>query len=174
MKNYIIAFIIFFSVSVSAQSVFDRFESQDAVTSVVVTKKMFELMGNIKMDGNDKSTQQYLNLVKKLDNLKVFTTSNNKAIADMRNTVESYLKANPLEELMRINDSGKNVKIYVKQGSSANQVRELLMFMDNSSRNEDTVLMSLTGNFSLDEISVLTDQMKIPGGNELKKAANKK
>lgn len=174
MKNYIIALILFFSVSVSAQSAFDRFESQDAVTSVVVTKKMFELMGNIKMDGNDKSTQQYLNLVKKLDNLKVFTTSNNKAIADMRNTVESYLKSNPLEELMRINDSGKNVKIYVKQGSSANQVRELLMFIDNSSRNEDTVLMSLTGNFSLDEISVLTDQMKIPGGNELKKAANKK
>jgi hypothetical protein len=36
---------------------------------------MFELMSKVKVDASDKETQQYMNLIKKLDNLKVLTTS---------------------------------------------------------------------------------------------------
>jgi hypothetical protein len=32
---------------------------------------MFELMSKVKVDASDKETQQYMNLIKKLDNLKV-------------------------------------------------------------------------------------------------------
>jgi hypothetical protein len=38
----------------------------------------------------------------------------------------------------------------------------------------ETVLMSLTGNFDLNEISILTDKMRIPGGDDLKKATKEK
>jgi hypothetical protein len=38
---------------------------------------------------------------------------------------------------------------------------------------DDTVLMSLTGNFDLGELSVLTDKMNLPGGTELRKASKK-
>jgi hypothetical protein len=34
--------------------------------------------------------------------------------------------------------------------------------------------MSLTGNFDLNEISILTDKMRIPGGDDLKKATKGK
>src|SRR5690606_22845302 len=132
------------------------------VTAVVVNKKMFQLMGEVKMDAKDKEAQQYLNLVKKLENLRVFTTSNTKTMAEMKSTVADYLKKNPLEELMRINDSGRNIKIYVKTGAKASQVKELLMFIEGSAK-EEAVLMSLTGNFDLSEISVLTDKMNLPG-----------
>ena len=91
----------------------------------------------------------------------------------MKATVDSYLKANPLEELMRINKDGQNIKIFIKSGASSSQVKELLMFMDGSGK-ANTVLMSLTGNFDLNDISVLTDKMSLPGGPELKKAAAKK
>lgn len=90
----------------------------------------------------------------------------------MKSTVDAYLKSNPLEELMRINDSGRTIKIYVKSGATSSQVRELLMFMDGAGKGE-TVLMSLTGNFDLSEISLLTDKMNLPGGMELKKASKK-
>ena len=80
----------------------------------MLTKKMFELMGNVKADPNNKNSQQFLNLVKKLDNLKVFTTSSSKHSAEMKKTVDTYLKKYPLEELMRINEGGRNIKIYVK------------------------------------------------------------
>jgi hypothetical protein len=38
------------------------------------------------------------------------------------------------------------------------------MFIEGGSKSNETVLMSLTGNFDLNEISILTDKMRIPGG----------
>lgn len=164
------AFILlpFFS---QAQTSFDKFDGQENVTSVIVNKKMFELMSKVKMDASDKDAQAYMSLLKKLESLKVFTTSSSKPASEMKATVLNYLKANPLDELMRVNDGGKNVKIYVKSGATSNQVKELLMFIEGGAGKNETVLLSLTGNFDLDEISALTEKMKLPGGNELKKAS---
>ena len=157
-----------------AQTSFDKFEGKEGVSSVNVSKKMFEMMSKVKVDPKDKEMQQYMNLLKKLDNLKVFTTSNTKISSDMKATVNSYLKSNPLEELMRVNGDGKNVKIYVKSGANENIVRELLMFIEGSNmKDAGTVVLSLTGNFSLDEISMLTEKMSLPGGDDLKKASKK-
>ena len=173
MKKLFVAFAFMLMPSLFyAQAAFAKYEDKADITSVIVNKKMFQLMGEMKMDPKDKNAQQYLNLVKKLDNLKVFTTANSKYSADMKATVDGYLKSNPLEELMRINNDGKNIKIYVKQGASSSQVKELLMFMDGGKT--ETVIMSLVGNFDLKDISILTDKMNLPGGPELKKAAAKK
>jgi hypothetical protein len=156
------------------QSAFDKFDGQDDVTSVIVNKKMFEMMGSVKMDSKDKDTQQYLNLIKKLDNLKVFTTNSTRVTSEMKATSDKYMKSAGLEELMRINDGGKNIKIWVKSGAKDSQIKELLMFMEGISKGNETVLMLLTGDFDLNEISVLTDKMRLPGGDELKKATKNK
>lgn len=168
----IIAFV-FVSNTFFGQAAFDKFDGQADVTSIVVNKKMFELMSKVKMEASDKQAQQYLSLIKKLDNLKVFSTSSTRATAEMKAAAEKYTKTVGLEELMRVNDSGKNIKIMVKSGTIDGQIKELVMFIDGSKANE-TVLMSLTGNFDLDELSVLTDKMKIPGGEDLKKATKGK
>ncbi|MFI0425572.1 MAG: DUF4252 domain-containing protein [Flavobacterium sp.] len=175
MKNLVVVIAFLMSSAVSfAQNAFDKFEDKEGVTSVVVNKKMFEMMSKVKVDAKDKETQQYLNLLKKLDNLKVFTTSSTKVGAEMKATVNSYLKSNPLEELMRVNNEGKNVKIYVKSGANENIVKELLMFIEGANvKDANTIVLSLTGNFSLDEISMLTEKMSLPGGDDLKKASNK-
>lgn len=175
MKNLIIAlvFAIMPTVFYAQVTAFDKFEDKAGIESVIVNKKMFQLMSQVKATGNDKANyQQYIDLIKKLDNLKVFRTANGKYSADMKATVDSYLKKNPLEELMRINEGGRNIKIYVKSGATASQVRELLMFMDGGK--QETVIMSLTGNFDISEISLLTDKMSLPGGSELKKASKTK
>ena len=175
MKNLVVVIAFLMSSVVSfAQGAFDKFEDKADVASVVVNKKMFEMMSKVKADPKDKEMQQYFNLLKKLDNLKVFTTSNAKLGADMKATVNSYLKSNPLEELMRVNGDGKNVKIYVKSGTNENIVKELLMFIEGANmKDASTIVLSLTGNFSLDEISMLTEKMNLPGGDDLKKASKK-
>ncbi|WP_298224434.1 DUF4252 domain-containing protein [Flavobacterium sp.] len=170
MKNFLVTLVVFLMSSpFFAQGAFDKFDGQDDVTSIIVNKKMFDLMSKVKMEASDKEAQQYLNLIKKLDNLKVFTTKSTRVENEMRAASEKYIKTAGLEELMRVNQDGRNIKILVKSGASDSQVRELLMFIEGS-KNEDTVLMSLTGDFDLNEISVLTDKMRFPGGEDLKKA----
>jgi hypothetical protein len=169
-KLILIVVLVLVSNTFFAQSAFDKFDNQDDITAVIVNKKMFTLLS--KVDTKDKESKQYVDLIKKLDNLKVFVTSSKSKADEMKNTADKYMKSNALEELMRINEKGKNVKIYVKSGATDSQVKELLMFIEGSGK-EETVLMSLTGNFDMDELSALTDKMKLPGGDELKKAGKK-
>ena len=161
------------SSTIFAQTAFDKFDGQDGVTSIIVNKKMFDLMSKVKVDASDRETQQYLSLIKKLDNLKVFTTKSTRVEGEMKAVADKYIKTAGLEELMRVNENGRNVKILVKSGATDSQIRELLMFIEGA-KNDDTVLMSLTGNFDLNEISILTDKMRIPGSDDLKKATKGK
>ncbi|OWP84545.1 hypothetical protein BWK59_04795 [Flavobacterium davisii] len=166
MKKIIMFLLGMLSSYVSiAQTPFDRFEGNSNVSSVVVNDKMFELMSKVKME--TKEDQAYLNLIKKLDYLKVFKTTHPKTTSDMRTSVDQY--GDKLEELIRINENGKNAKIYAKMISGSTNVSELLLFMEG----KETVLMFLTGNFSLSEISLLTKRMNLPGGEELNKATKK-
>lgn len=173
MKKFIIAslFALMPSLFFAQQSVFDKFEGLDDVTTVVVTKKMFQMMGNVELDKKDKEAQQFLALTKKLNNLKVFTTSSTKLSAELKSTAEKYLKTAGLEELMRVKDGGQNIRILIKTGGKETQVKELLMLIDGSGKANETVLLSLTGDFDLNDLSVLTDKMNLPGGNVLKKSS---
>jgi hypothetical protein len=169
MKKIFLTLLVLVVTNVTfGQSVFDKFEDQEKIRTVIVNKKMFSLLSKMKVE--DKETQQYVNLIKKLENLKVFATQSDSKAEEMKATAEKYLKTAGMEELMRITDKGKSVKIYVKSGATDSQIKELLMFIDGSGT-EETVLMSLTGNFDLDELSVLTEKMKLPGGDDLKKAS---
>ena len=169
-KIIAVTLLVFLSNSFFGQSVFDKFDNQDDITTIIVNKKMFALMG--KIDTKDKEGQQFMSLVKKLDNLKVFMTDSDKKSDEMKATADKFVKTQGLEELMKISEKGKNVKIFVKSGATESQIKELMMFIEGSGK-EKSVLMSLTGTFDLDELSVLTDKMNLPGGNDLKKAAKK-
>lgn len=165
--------IVLFSNTFFAQSAFDKFDGREEVTSIIVNKKMFDLMSKVQVDVSDKESQNYLNLIRKLDNLKVFTTINVRVTAEMKSLTEDYSKTAGLDELMRVNDSGQNIKIFVKSGGTEDQIKELLMFIEGAAKDSQTILMLLTGDFTLNEIPVLTDKMKIPGGNFLKNATKK-
>lgn len=170
-KNIILLALFLMPFLSSAQNTFDKYDGQDNISSVVVNKKMFELMSKVKMES--KEDQAYLNLIKKLDNLKVYRTSNARVSTDMRSTVEKYLFSANLEELMKVSENGKNAKIYVKS-SGGNNVKELLMFIEGSSpKGNESILMSLTGDFDLNEISLLTKRMNLPGSEELNKVSKK-
>lgn len=173
MKKYIVSIIFLVLASpVFAQSVFDQFEGIETVSAININKKMFELMSKVKLDTSDKETLQYMSLIKKIDNLKVYRTQNERIAMQMRLTSEKYTKAIGLSELMAINDGGKLVRIHSKQGSSETQLKELLLFIEDP-KTKETVLMSIIGDFDLNEVPALTDKMKIPGSAELRKAGKK-
>lgn len=129
-----------------AQSPFVKFEGKDDITTVVVNKKLFDIVKDMDIDVKveDKDAAEYLKYVEKLDNIRVYTTTNKKYTAEMKSTVSDYLKTNPLEELVSVNDKGKQIKVYVKTGAEPSDIREMLVFVEGGDKDEETVLVSLT------------------------------
>ncbi|WP_278036033.1 DUF4252 domain-containing protein [Flavobacterium nitratireducens] len=175
MKKVILTMLVAFaSTSFYGQAVFDQFNGKDEVVSVVVNKKMFELMSKVKVDASDKETQQYLKLIQNLNDLRVFSTTNKAAAQKMKEVADGYIKTSAMEELKKVNENGKQITIDVKRTGNSNVMNEFVMFIqDDTNGMSRTVLMSLTGVFNLEDISILTDKMQIPGGTELKKLTQK-
>jgi hypothetical protein len=189
MKNLVLIIALLVAPMVSfGQSVFDEFEDLDGVTSVVVNQKMFSMLANIEVNMDDAEDQEYFDLIKKITSLKVLTTGDEGISSRMKSKVDSYLKGSKMDELMRIKDGDQTVKFYVKEGKDENHVKELLMFINglkeitegqdiniNGQKREiETVLLSLTGDIDLKQISKLTNKMDLPGGEHLEKAGEKK
>lgn len=180
MKKYIlIVAMAVLPLSGFSQSIFDKFEDSDEVSSVIVNKNMFNLLVKMDVDVDDPEAQDFMNIAKSLSGLKVFITEDKAVSADMQATVKKYLKSSSLEELMRVKDKETNIKFYVKNGKDEDHVSELLMFVtgiDNADieindRKIETVLLTLTGDIDLTKIGSLTKKMNLP--EELNKAEKK-
>jgi hypothetical protein len=53
-KLVLVVLFSLLSTAFFGQAAFDKFDGQDDVTSVIVNKKMFEMMGSVKMESKDK------------------------------------------------------------------------------------------------------------------------
>jgi hypothetical protein len=167
---------------------FDKYEDMEEVASIIVNSKMFQMLASMDVDLDDPEAQAYFDMVKKIDNFKVMTTADKGISSRMQADVNSYLKSSNLEELMRIKDGDQNVKFYVREGKDANHVKELLMFItglkdvmkdsnvtiNGEKREFETVVLSLTGDIDLRQVSKITEKMDIKGGKHLKKVGDKK
>ena len=161
-----------------SQSLFDKYEDLDDVTTVVVSENMFKLLSKIDVEMDDPEAKDFMDIAQSLKSLKVFTTEDKDIGSDMKASVDRYLKSSSLEELMRIKDKDANVKFYIKSGKDDDHVSELLMFVtgikdiEANGRKFETVLLSLTGNIDLRKINSLTKKMNLP--EELNEAGKKK
>ncbi|MEA1786902.1 DUF4252 domain-containing protein [Arenibacter sp. GZD96] len=160
-----------------SQSLFDKYEDLDNVSTVVVNENMFKLLSKIDVEIDDPETKDFMDIAKSLKNLKVFITEDAKIGSDMGLSVEKYLKSSSMQELMRVKDKDANVKFFIRNGRDDDHVSELLMFVtgiknvDAGGKRPETVLLSLTGDIDLNKIGSLTKKMNLP--EELNKAGKK-
>ncbi len=178
MKKYMLILLVaLLPVAGTSQSLFDKYEELDEVTSVIVNQSMFNLLAKIDVETDDPEAQEFMDIAKSIKSLKVFTTDDKSIGDDMKSSVGKYLKSSSLTELMRIKDKDTNVKFYIKEGKDDDHVSELLMFVtglkevEADGRAFETVLLSLTGDIDLNKINSLTKKMNLP--EELNKAGKK-
>lgn len=177
-KTIAIAVFIIALLQVKAQKVtdFDKFEDYDNVTTVVVNKKAFSMLKKISEDNEE--GKEFNEMVGGLEELKVFATDDVKVAQEMKKVFEQHKKSAGLEELMRVKDEGRLVKIYVKDGADEDHVSEFLMMEDGLSDkvqgDKEFVIVSITGDIDLNKISSLTSHMDIPGGEHLRDIHHKK
>ena len=178
-KILVVLAVVLTPILAQSQSLFDKYEDLDRVSAVVVNRSMFNLLSKIDVEVDDPEAQEFMDIAKSLNNLKVFITEDPTIGADMKTSVDRYLKSAKLEELMRVKDKDANVKFYIRSGKDKDHVSELLMLVsgiqnaniDLNGRNFETVLLSLTGDIDLNKIGSLTKKMNLP--EELNEAGKK-
>lgn len=186
-KSILIAIVALLMLPLSgmAQNVFDKYSDNENVTFVSIKPKMFQMLAKMDINTDDPEAQEYINMVNSITSFKTMATDNKTISTDIANWVKS--RSASLEELMVVKDDGVNMIFYVKQGKDADHVSELLMFINGldavtkdsnieingKKRTLETVVISLTGDIDLNQISKLANKMDLPGGKELEKKSKK-
>ncbi len=175
----LITAIMLLPLTSKAQDIFAKYSENPNVTYVSIKPKMFQMLAKMDINTDDPEAQEYLNMVNSITSFKTIITEDASISKDIVSWVTSRKSA--LSELMEVKDDGVNMKFYVKEGRDEDHVSEFLMFVDGLSsvtgdiniemngkkRKFETIVVSLTGDIDLNQISKLTKKMDIPGGEHL-------
>jgi len=184
MKNKLIVLVMVIMLvplaGMAQKNIFEKYSDDADVTYVSIKPKMFQMIAKMGINVEDAEAKAYMDMVKSITSFKTIVTDNKVISADISKWVKS--RSGGLEELMEVKDDGTEVKFYVKEGKDADHVKELLIYVNGidkvmnekveingKERKIETVVVSLTGDIDLNEISKLTDKMNIPGGSHLEK-----
>ncbi|WP_240491693.1 DUF4252 domain-containing protein [Flavivirga aquatica] len=184
MKNklalFVMAIMLVPLTGMAQKNIFEKYNDNSDVTYVSIKPKMFQMIAKMGINIEDAEAKAYMDMVKSITSFKTIVTDNKIISTDIAKWVKS--RSSALEELMEVKDDGTEVKFYVKEGKDEDHVKELLIFVNGidkvmkenieingKQRKIETVVVSLTGDINLNEISKLTDKMNIPGGKHLEK-----
>ena len=172
MKKILFLFSLLISFSNYAQSLFDKYEDFDQVSSVVVTNEMFKLLKEIEPEGAE--AKEEIGVLSDLTGLKVFSTEDAQTQTQMINDANQYANSKKMTELMRINDQDNNVKFYIVKGNQPHIAKELVMILKSKNpQNPQSVIMLVTGNIDLKKLSKLNKKVKIIDSKYLKEVEEK-
>ena len=159
-----------------SQKAFDKFENADNIGSVTINKGMMGIVASMSADDKNKEAQDFIDLAKSIDNIRVFISENSSASAEMTATAKSYIRKSSLESLMKVREGDSHVDFYIKSGKDDDHVSELLMLVSGidekaKAANIETVLVTMTGDIDLTKVGALVNKMNLP--KDLEKASKK-
>ncbi len=133
------------SFAQNSSKLFEKYTDVDGVTSVYISKAMFNMMPAIEDIGLN-----LMNMKGKVESLYTITTSRKDLIPQMRNEF-SQLVGKTHEELMRVRDGKSKVTFYANMNGE--NVKDLLMIVDDEN---NFIIMQLVGRFTLQDIQEIT------------------
>ncbi|GGJ83354.1 hypothetical protein GCM10007084_03860 [Parabacteroides faecis] len=151
MKTKNILLLLFLcctSICFAQNKLFDKYSEMDNVTSVFISKAMFQMMPNFETNGLN-----LMNLKGKIEGLQILTTENNNIKETMRNDFKNLIGKDH-EELMKVKDGKTRATFYVKQ--KGDLISELIMLADTD---KSFNVIRLSGNFTLQDIQEITKEM---------------
>jgi|SRR5690554_1605739 len=172
LKQILFLLIICLPLSAMSQSLAEKlasnYEGKKGYTSVNISKSMFKMLSRIST--TDPEYKDFQNFLSNLEGVKILIQEDakNNALKNDLTSLAHSLTKNGYEELMNINEEGNIISF--KTLEKNNRIRELVM----SITGEDTVLMIISGDFLLDELTSISDNVNIGGMDQVKKLKSKK
>ena len=147
-RNFLIILCLFCTSAGFAQNkMFEKYADMDDVTSVYISKAMFQMMPSIENVGVN-----LMNMKGKIESLQLVTSEKKERITQMKKDF-SQLVTSQHQELMRVKEGKNRVNFY--SNMKGDQIKELIMLVDSE---ENFTAILLVGNFTLKDIQEIADQ----------------
>jgi len=135
------------SMAFAQNSVFEKYADMDNVTSVYISKAMFQMIPAVENIGVD-----LMNMKGKIESLQLVSTEKKEMIAQMKKEF-SRLVTTRHEELMRVKDGNTRVNFY--SDIKNNNIKELVLLIE---AEDNFTAILLTGNFTLKDLQEIAAQ----------------
>ena len=162
------------------QSIFEKYQNNNEVTTINISPKMFQLLGRMSIPDDDLESKELIKMVNGIRSFKVLITSSSDIIKEIERSVESISKKESLDEIVKFSEETIEIILYGKLGKQENELKTLLMFSYGSSsetkktvtkiKKSEGLLLQVKGEISLESFSKLINRMNLPGSNQFKKA----
>ena len=148
MKLYLLGLLLCCtSLSFAQDKWFSKYADMDDVTTVYISKKMFQMMPAIGDIG-----LELTNMQGKIDGLQILSTERKDLQAQMRKEFSGII-GKEYEELMRVKDKGTKANFYIRQ--QGDHIKELIMLADSE---DNFSVIQLKGSFTLQDIQEITNE----------------
>ena len=163
MKKILFLLIATIAPALVFSQSFDELEDLDAVSSFVMTKDAFELIS--KFPEAKSESLEFFNVLKGLNELKVFSSEDTNTVVKMESMVNDAVKKSSLIQLMRVKDRDSRIRIYVKSTENKDFVNEVLMFQkETKSKGQvKTSIISLIGEINVNKLSKIANKYSEKG-----------
>ena len=173
-------FILTLPNLIVGQSIFEKYQNNNEVTTINISPKMFQLLGRMSIPDDDSESKELIKIVNGIRSFKVLITSSSDIIKEIERSVESISKKESLDEIVKFSEETIEIILYGKLGKQEGELKTLLMFSHGiSSETKKTVtkikkseglLLQVKGEILLESFSKLINRMNLPGSNQFKKA----
>ncbi len=152
MKIKYILFSTFFLISTfcfGQKELFDKYAEEDQVTSVYISRSMFQMM----LPAVQTAGLKLMNIAGKIESLQVLNTENAGQAEKMRKDFSNIITKEH-EELMRIRHDKTRSTFHIKQEGS--KISEMVMLADTE---DGFTIIRLSGDFTLQDIQDITSEI---------------
>jgi hypothetical protein len=164
MKKIILIITLVITSSVFyGQSIFDKLEEMEGVSSVVISKDAFEILSkfNFEIDEGNNEISEVFKMIDDLNEFKTFSTDKPDIAVTMEAMVKNSVKDQKMKELMRLKEDDSKVWIYVKSTSNKDLVSQVLMLVKGIDKKtngiSEAMIVSLSGSIDINKMSRLVD-----------------
>jgi hypothetical protein len=148
---------------------FTKYQDDETFSQVTVSSKMFSLLTDMQVDNAE--DQEVIAAISKLKGLRILAKDHARDGRTLYKEAMALLPPKDYEELMSVRDEDKDMKFFIRSGSTSGKIAELVMVMGG---NDDFMVLSLFGDIDLKQIGKIGSKMDINGLDKLHKLDEKK
>ncbi|MDR0743445.1 MAG: DUF4252 domain-containing protein [Tannerella sp.] len=141
---------IIYAQSSTINKLFDKYENEDDITVISISKAMFKMIPE-NINTGDVNIK---NIIHKIESMRIITSNNANLKEKMSSEFKSSVNGNKdYEELMRVKDGKSNITFNARKKGDI--INELIMLINGE---DSFVAIQITGNFTLNDIQEIVKE----------------